>query len=457
MRIPFGTGSYKLGDSAHFSAQRMVNCYLEQAPPGSEVEFYVRQSWGINNWATPGDGPLRGGDVVRGVLYVVSGTTAYLISTAGTATILGTVHGSGKVDIRGDETNVVFLSDRVMYHWDGSTFAIITDEDAPSTDWLENLDGYYIGSDVSTGQFQISANRDPSTWEALDFASAESNPDDIVTGIVDHGELLIFGTESGEGFYNSGNSDFPLERVPSAQWEIGIAGAHARCKFDNSVAFVGSDFVVYRLSGYTPQRISEHSIESRLKGAADKDFRLMSWTEAGHKFLGITCSDFTFVYDVVTQLWHERQSHGYSYWRPLFVVNAYKRVFAGDAISNRLGELTPDVVTEWGSVLRSSGTCPPITDDNKAVTHDRLELIFESGVGNLTTADPQVMLRWSDDRGRTWSSEKWRKLGAQGQYNKRAVWHALGQPNSRIYEWAVSDPVRRTLIGATLETERGEY
>lgn len=457
MRIPFGTGSYKLGDSADFSAQRMVNCYLEQSPPGSEVPFYIRQSWGIADFAAPTGGAMRGGRVVRGALYVVAGATAYLISNTGTATALGTVPGSGRVKIRGDETNVVFLASRVMYQWNGTTFSTVTDVDAPATDWLENMDGYYIGSDTATGQFQISANRDPSTWDALDFASAEDYPDDIVTGIVDHGELLLFGTESGQGFYNSGNADFPLDRVQSAKWEIGIAGVDAVAKFDNGVAFVGSDYVVYRLNGYTPQRISEHSIESRLKAATDKDFKLDSWTEAGHKFLSITSADFTFVYDVTTQLWHERQSYGYDYWRPAFVLEAYKRVFAGDSLSNKLGELTPTVVTEWGGILRSSGTFPPISDDNRQSIHNRLELIFEPGLGDLTTVNPQVMLRWSDTRGKTWSSEKWRSLGRQGEYGKRVAWHALGQANSRIYEWAVTDPVRRTLIGATLETERGEY
>lgn len=457
MRVPFGTGSYKLGDSAEFSAQRMVNCYLEQAPPGSESPFYVRQAHGIDTIGTPGNGLLRGGNVIRGVLYVVSGETAYRVDPNAVGTALGTVLGTGPVAIRGDETNVVFLAGRIFYAWNGSTLTPVTDPDAPASDWLENMDGYYIGSDANTGQFLISANRDPTAWDPLDFASAEDYPDDIVTGIVDHGELLLFGTDSGEGFWDSGNADFPLERVPSAQWEVGIAAVEALCKFDNGVAFVGNDFIVYRLNGYIPQRISEHSIESRLKNATDKDFRLFSWTEGGHKFLAVSCADFAFVYDVATQLWHERQSYGYAYWRPRFMLNAYKRWWAGDSLSNAVGELTPNVTTEWGGVLRSSATCPPITDDNKSTIHNRLELIFESGVGDLTTTDPQVMLRFSDNRGRTWSNEKWRSLGAQGQYGRRTAWHGLGQARGRIYEWAISDPVRRTLIGATLETEKGEY
>lgn len=455
MKIQFGSGSYKLGESAHFSAQRMVNAYLEASPPGSESPYYVRERYGIATDRTVGT-LHRGACVVRGVLYVVSGTKAYRVPPAGAAVELGTVPGTGRVMVKGDETNVAFLADRRWYVWNGSTFAEVSDPDAPASDWADYLDGYYIGSDHGTGQFFISDNRDPTSWSPLEFASAEKYPDDVVTGIVDHSELLLFGTESGQGYYNSGNADFPFEPVISATWEVGIASVHARAKFDNSVAFVGADFVVYRLNGYQPVRISSHSVEVRLRNATDKDFVCHSWQEAGHPFLSVGNSEFTFVFDGATQLWHERESYGYAYWLPQFVVPAYNKLYVGDSLSGRLGVLTGDVATDWDGVMRSSATCPPVSDDNKRTIHSRLELVFEAGQGTYGS-EAQVMLRWSDDRGRTWSNEHWRSLGSLGQYTKRAVWNRLGISRGRIYEWAISDGVRRTLIGATLETEAGGY
>lgn len=459
MRIPFGTQSYRLADAVTLAAQRMVNCYLEAAPPGSESPFYVRFCHGIKSWTTAGNGPLRGGFIRNNTLFVVSGTKAYRVSSGGTATELGTIPGGGFVDMAGDETNVLFIADEDGYYWNGSTLAKITDPDWPGAAWCEYLDGYFIIGPPDSGSFYVTANRNPADINALDFISAEKYPDDIVTGIVDHGELIVFGRESFEVFYNSGNADFPLDRVPSGHGEVGCASRHGPAKLDNSVFFPGHDGVVYRLNGYVPERISTHAVEQAIQKAADRDFRGMAWTEGGHKFYALTCEDFCFVYDVTTQMWHERESYGQSEWRPLFILRAYDKWIVGDSTSNKLGELDAETFTEWGDVLRASCTSPPITADNKRVIHSRLELIFETGVGTATGqgSDPQVMLRFSDDRGRTWSSEYWRSLGRQGEYTTRVVFHRLGQSRGRIYEWAISDPVPRTLIAATTEAVSGGY
>lgn len=455
MRIQFGSGAYQLGESATFDAQRMVNAYVEPASPGSDVDAYVRQRYGIASHATIGNGPMRGGREIRGYLYLVSGVNAYRVTEAGAPTLLGTIPGDGPVWIRGDETNVAFLASRDLYWWNGTTLAL--SPDAPTSDWLEYMDGYYIGSNADTGQFFVSGNRDPGTWNALDFASAEKYPDDILTGIVDHGELILFGTASGEIYYNSGNADFPLDKVSSGHFEIGCTGVRSPAKLDNTVFFVGSDLVVYRLNGYVPQRVSTHAIEAKLRAATDKDFIGNAWTEGGHKFYSLSCDDFTLVYDVATQLWHERNVYGYAYWPVTFVATLNTRVFAGSSIDGGLGELRPDTVTDWSLPLVSLATCKPLVNDNKQIEHARLELLFQSGVGTLSEPEPKVMMRFSDDRGRTWSSEKWRRLGSVGEYQTRACWNRLGQARGRIYEYSISSAVPRTLIMATAESVIGGY
>lgn len=450
MRLNIGSGAYQLGDSAEFSAQRMVNAYVEVAPPGAEVPAYVRQRYGIADWAEIGSGACRGGGEVRNRLYVVIGSKAYLVSSAGAGTELGDVFPTGAVTVRGDETNVAFLVGTTLYYWNGSAFAQVTDEDAPNTEWLEVIDGYYLGSARDTGQFMISANRDPSSWNALDFASAEKYPDDIVTGIVDHGEAIIFGTTSGEVYYNSGNADFPLDKVASGHFEIGCLSVHGPAKLDNTVFFPGSDYVVYRLDGYVPVRISTHSIELKLKRSGITDLKGFAWTEGGHKFYSLSCSLFTVVYDVSTQLWFDCESYGFSCWNVSFIASCYGKTLIGNSVDNQVGESTPSVITDFGTRIVSLGTLQPISDNGNWVPFNRLELMFESGIGNLTETNPQVMVRWSDDRGKTWSSEHWRRLGAQGEYQNRQLWNRMGRGRQRIYEWSVSSAVRRTLIGATL-------
>lgn len=69
--------------------------------------------------------------------------------------------------------------------------------------------------------------------------------------------------------------------------------------------------------------------------------------------------------------------------------------------------------------------------------------------------DPQAMLRWSDDRGKTWSNELWRSIGQAGQYKQRIRYNRLGQALDRTYEWSMTDPVKRIIYGAVLDGDLG--
>jgi hypothetical protein len=66
---------------------------------------------------------------------------------------------------------------------------------------------------------------------------------------------------------------------------------------------------------------------------------------------------------------------------------------------------------------------------------------------------PQVMLRWSDDGGHTWSNEHWAQMGKVGQYFRRVFWRRLGMTlklRDRVYEISGTDPVKIAIMGAEL-------
>jgi len=68
--------------------------------------------------------------------------------------------------------------------------------------------------------------------------------------------------------------------------------------------------------------------------------------------------------------------------------------------------------------------------------------------------DPQVMLRWSDDGGHTWSNEHWKSMGKIGQFSTRTIWRRLGMTTKlrdRVYEVSGTDPVKIAIVGAELE------
>jgi hypothetical protein len=451
MIIPFGTQSY-VHRSKPLSAQRMVNCYLEVAPPAAKTAAAVVPSYGIESFATVGTGPMRGGCVVDGVPFVVSGQSLYRISSSGTATSLGTIPNLDDVTMMGDGINVIVVTNTDGYVYDGSSVSQITDSDFPGADWVLYFDGYAVIAEPNSGRIYIAGPLDPKNWNALDFATAEGAPDDILWGVVDHRELFLFGRESIEVWYNSGNADFPFERVPSGFIEQGIMSKWAAGKCDNSVYFLGNDCIAYRLEGYTPVRVSHHAFEQAVEGYSNKTCRVIPFVEGGHKMVAFRFADACWVYDISTQLWHERQSYGYDTWRGKFVLHAYDSYLVADSESASLGKLSGDTFTEFGGILRTECTSPAIWDQNRLISHSLLELCFESGVGLQTGqgSNPLVMLQFSDDGGRTWSSERTASLGEIGEYKTRVRFTRLGASRDRVYRFALSDPVRRTMTNAVL-------
>ena len=62
----------------------------------------------------------------------------------------------------------------------------------------------------------------------------------------------------------------------------------------------------------------------------------------------------------------------------------------------------------------------------------------------------------SDLGGSTWSNEHWVSIGKQGNYVARAIWRRLGWSRDRIFEVAVSDPIKAVIISAELKASTGD-
>ena len=70
--------------------------------------------------------------------------------------------------------------------------------------------------------------------------------------------------------------------------------------------------------------------------------------------------------------------------------------------------------------------------------------------------DPQIVLDWSNDWGRTWSNERAQSMGEIGEYRKRVKFWRLGQDRYRVYRITISDPVKRVILSADLEADPGQ-
>jgi hypothetical protein len=367
-------------------------------------------------------------------------------------------------------TQVVIACNGPMYVYNTltSAFAQVTDPDFPGALTVSFLDGYFVFIEPNSQRVWVTALNNPLSVDPLEFASAEADPDNLVSSIVDHGQVWLFGTNSVEVWYDSGATDFPLQRIDGAFNEIGCAATFSVAKLDNSLFWLGSDRrgkgIVYRANGYSGTRVSTHAVEWQIQQYADiSDAVAYTYQQDGHSFyvLSFPTANATWVYDVATQAWHERagwnngaftrhRSNCQTYFNNVNAVGDYQNgniyAFDMDKYSDH------DRIQKW---LRSWRALPTGQNNLKRTTQHSLQLDCESGVGLVDGqgSDPQVMLRFSDDGGHTWSNEKWASMGKIGQYFKRVLWRRLGMTQKirdRVYEVSGTDPVKIAIVGAEL-------
>lgn len=460
--------------SKAYSRQRLLNLYPETSPTKAASPVLILGRQGLKPWGTAGSGPIRGSEVMAGVLYVVSGTTLYSVTSAGVASSIGAVAGTG----------FVCMSNNGRLGSPGNQLVIAT-----GRAWVEYLNGYFIwGRDATVttatsqaylynattlafgqiadpdlflsgdGKFQISAVLDGSSYDALDFATAESSPGKLIRGKVDGADLLLFCEDVAEPWYDSGNALFPFERQNQTVIRKGIMGTHTIALLDNTTFWIGKDKdagggpIVYRLAGgLQGQRISTHAVEDALALVTDWSLvRCISYIINGHAFFHIILADQTsWVYDCATTHWHEESTFLLGRWQGNSHTYAYSKHIIGSYNSGSLFALDPDYIwDDTATPIEAEMVSIPIGGDATWKTLASFQLDIEGGLGLATGqgSDPQVMLQLSFDRGHTWGREKWRSIGAIGNYGLRVIWRQLGWFREVAIKLRITDPVPRRFI-----------
>ena len=463
-------GSGYVTRSMNAADNKMVNLFPEIVPEGGKEPAFLQRAPGLRLLATVGTGPIRGLWAHKGYGYVVSGAALYRVNSLYSATFIGLVSGIGPVSIADNGIQIFFACNGPSYIYNTQTnvFGQITDPDFPGAVTVDYLDGYFVFVEPNSQKVWVTSLLEGTSIDPLDFASAEGSPDNLVSSIVDHREVWLFGTNSVEVWYNAGTADFPLARIQGAFNEIGCAAAYSVAKLDNALFWLGSDArgngVVYRANGYTGQRISTHAVEWHIQQYSDiSDAVAYTYQQDGHAFyvLNFPTANATWVYDVATQSWHERAGFvngQFTRHRSNCQMNFNGEIVVGDYENGKIYAFDQDVYDDAGTItkwLRAWRALPTGQNNLKRTAHHSLQLDCESGVGLIVGqgSDPQVMLRWSDDGGHTWNGDRWASMGKIGEYGRRVIWRRLGMTTKirdRVYEVSGTDPVKIAIMGAEL-------
>jgi len=465
--VPFASQSYK-SRALPLSAQQVLNFYLEKEPGDAKSPAALFGAPGLTQFADVGIGPVRAMHVMGGLLYAVANHSLYSISSTGAVITLGTgIGGTNNVSMANNGMQLVIVNGISGYIYStAGGFSVITSPNFFPAATVTFFDQYFVFDRLGTNQYFISGILDGTSYNALDFASAEVDPDYVLSIVNQQENLLIFGAHTIETWFDSGAANFPFQRVDGATIQRGCAAALSPIKEDNAVFFLGDDLIFYRLDGIFIRRVSTHAIEHAWQGYTTvSDAFTFSYTYEGHKFVVLTfpAQSATWVFDISTNLWHERDSwdpnnENLSRWRGNCFASVYNKLLIGDQFSGKVGYLDSSTYTEFGNTIRGLLTSPIIHSDRKRVYISRFELDIESGIGNTTdpASDPQIMLDWSDDGGRTFSElQLWNSMGKLGAYRQRLRWLRQGQSRNRIYRVVVSDPVKRSIIAAHADLEVG--
>lgn len=405
-------------------------------------------------------------------VFAVRGAGFYEIRIDGTTQLLGTLlTNSGPVSIVDNNIHLVLVDGNYGYtmRLDTNVFLQITDPAFLGANTVATMDTYFIFNRPGTGGFYISAPGGGSI-SALDSATAEGAPDLLYTILGAHRELWLGGARTIEVWVNTSGT-FPFSRVQGAFIEYGVAGPTSMTRLQNTIYWLSGnengDPMAFRANGYQPERISTHAQEyawARYPTVAD----VLVWGEEfyGHEFCWYTfpTAGHTWVYDGRSGLWHER-----SYRDPVtgqdgrhlaqcFTVAFGLHHLVGDYRNGNIYVMHPEIYTDASAPQVLDMVLPPIADNEhlNRVLHHELTLDVEAGVGLDGSFmhpewQPQVMLQVSNDGGHTWGNEHWRSLGAIGQTSTRVGWHRLGMARDRRYRLKVSAPVKKVILGATIQ------
>lgn len=449
----------------------------ETSPPVAVTHYLTP---GLTLLGSPTAGPGRGLYVdTSGQLYAVVGSTVYSVSSSWAFTSIGNISTSGASPVcMVDNETIVFLVDGTT---SGYTFPVgggalthVIDSNFLGSQRIDFLNTYFLFAQPGTPNFYTSLSN-TATFSALYFTAITGQPSDLVAAIALHGVVWLIGKTASEIWLDSGATNvLPFERVQNMSLHQGCEAPYsiARMSGDDdtqtALFWLGASKdgagTVMMAQGYALKRVSTHAIEQQfLEYTTRSDAIGFCYQQDGHCFyqLSFPTADATWCYDLTTNQWHQRawaDSNGILHRsRALYQAYAYNTNVVQDWETGALYEYDLNNYTDNGAPIVRVRTFPHLVNGLNRVEYSRFIADISCGQGGTSpdidplVLGPRVSLRYSDDRGNTWTSPTTRSMGAIGEYKTTPTWLRLGRARDRVFELSWSEPQATALNGAYVE------
>jgi hypothetical protein len=446
----YGTSSYER-DTGSLPRLTLINMFVEKAAT-SESGVCLQSFPGLAELKANGAGPVRqiycnagtlGGDDFS---VIGSGDSPGLYR--GT-TLIGTLTGvgSGPVSIAGSNSEILIAAGGDMYRYNGS-LSVVAFPDSAHVRAVRFIGSLFVAvrgtessgaADLYPGRFYYSAVLDGSSWDALNYATAEREADGLLDVAALNDTILLYGQSTVEGWVNTGAADLPFTRTEGVGSQSkGVKATGCVCEADNTKFHIGSDGVVYRLAeGFT--RVSDHWLEEKIANSATAS--LFTFRLHGHEFVCVRLDSETWAHDVATGEWCELQTRG-GQWIAQCAAMSGTTVYLGHSSTGQIMQfsgwdhLGDEMTREFTGAIQMDA---PGSVDNLWLWVNAGQTPLLSGQGS----DPLIEMQGSRDAGNTWTNFDPASLGTQGDYRAIPEWRRLGQYDApgAMFRFRVSDPV----------------
>lgn len=409
--------------------------------------------------------------IVDDTVYKLTINTTTLTATSQSLGTIGTFTGRVSWDANRSSKEVMLVTgdfedstEGWLIDTENDVLTQITDADFNGGITVRQIDSYFVVNTPNSDRLQSTSSNDGSSVNALDFASAEAAPDKTVAVERDKGDLWVFGENSSEVWYNDGGTGFPFARRGGAVLDIGCAAAFSIQKIQNTMIWLSSEREIVRAQGYSPETISSEFLNKEIQ-SYETVSNAFSYTyyDRGSLFYAITFPNVqkTWVCDLKTGLWHQQAfwTENASFTRSK--VNCclrYKNLnLVGDFETGKIYIYGDNYLDDNGQEIHRIVTLPFQHSQFNQIEISRLELHVEVGKASITGSytEPMLMMRHSEDGGYTWSNERTGSLGKTGEYSKRIFWTRVGTKREWLFELSISDPVKFSIIDATIDISGG--
>ncbi len=315
----------------------------------------------------------------------------------------------------------------------------ISDVDAPQdSTHIAFLDTYVLANFPGTGDFGYSNVADFRTWDALDFAVTEGNPDNGVALLVNNGMIYLIGERSIEIFYNDGET--PFARYGQSFVDSGCSAKYTAIFIMGQLYYLDQNKKFNRMNGTVPQVIST-PFDKVIQSFGTVEDAFADYIQAdGKMFYVVTfpSENITIAYDIISDSWYQ-----WGYWNQnngtydRFYPNCYAYCpewgihVVGDRYTGKVYKFGKDYYQDIDNVIRMLTRTGHI-DHGTSIRKRSNAAILKLKSGEIDGG--KVRIRWKNDGNNFWGNYHEVSLKDEGVTNFYAKLKRLGMYRSRQYE-----------------------